>query len=134
MSKNEMNMNFLFKNKYSRIIEFFLDNPDNEYYVNEILNKIKISPKVLCDGLKELESVGILLTKKMANSIYYKLNIKNNLVKSIKNIIKPVTYREAGVNIDAANLAVKKIKKYAEETYNPDVLSSIGSFSGLYPI
>ena len=72
MSKNEMNMNFLFKNKYSRIIEFFLDNPDNEYYVNEILNKIKISPKVLCDGLKELESVGILLTKKMANSIYYK--------------------------------------------------------------
>ena len=132
MSKNEITMNFLFKNKYSKIIEFFLANIDKEFYVNEILNAVKISPKVLCDGLKELESAKILLTEKKANSVYYKLNKKNEVIGLIKKMIKPVTYKEAGVDIDAANLAVKNIKNYVKETYNSRVLSNVGSFGGLY--
>jgi phosphoribosylformylglycinamidine cyclo-ligase len=132
MSKNETNINFLFKSTYSKLIEFFLANPDNEFYVNEILKAVKISPKVLCDGLKELEKIGILLSEKRANSIYYRLNKKNKLIDSIKKILKPVTYKDAGVNIDAANLAVKNIKKYVRETYNSNVLSKVGSFGGLY--
>jgi len=82
MSKNETNINFLFKSTYSKLIEFFLANPDNEFYVNEILKAVKISPKVLCDGLKELEKIGILLSEKRANSIYYRLNKKNKLIDS----------------------------------------------------
>ncbi|MAE42225.1 phosphoribosylformylglycinamidine cyclo-ligase [Candidatus Woesearchaeota archaeon] len=132
MSKNETNINFLFKSIYSKLIEFFLANPDNEFYVNEILKAVKISPKVLCDGLKELEKAGILLSEKRANSIYYRLNKKNEIVGSIKKILKPATYKDAGVDIDAANLAVKNIKKYVRETYNPNVLSKVGSFGGLY--
>ena len=130
MSKNEIS--FLFKSTYSKLIEFFLANPDNEYYVNEILKAVKISPKVLCEGLKELEKVSILVSEKRANSIYYKLNKKNELVGSIKKILKPTTYKDAGVDIDAANLAVRNIKKYVKETYNQNVLSKVGSFSGLY--
>lgn len=132
MLKNEITMNFLFKNKYSKIIGFFLANTDKEFYVNEILNSVKISPKVLCDGLKELENAGILLTERKANAIYYRLNKKNEFIGLIKRMIKPITYKEAGVDIDAANLAVKKIENYVKETYNPRVLSDVGSFSGLY--
>jgi phosphoribosylformylglycinamidine cyclo-ligase len=132
MSKNEIG--FLLKNKYSKIIEFFVNNPDKEYYVNEILKRIQIAPKILCDGLKELEESSILMTEKRANSIYYKLNKKNELINSIKKFIKPVTYKEAGVDIDSANEAVSRIKKYLKETYNDNVLSSVGSFGGLYQI
>jgi len=75
-----MNINFLFKNKYTKLIEFFLSNPSDEFYVNEILNRIEISPQVLCNSLKELSDIGVLLSSKKANSIYYKLNNKNNVV------------------------------------------------------
>jgi phosphoribosylformylglycinamidine cyclo-ligase len=132
MSKSEINANFLFKNKYSKIVKFFLNNFENEFYVNEILKAIKISPKVLCDSLKDLESAGILIAENKANAIYYRLNKKNKIVGSLKKMIKPITYKDSGVNIDTANLAVKKIRKYAAETYNKNVLSNVGSFGGLY--
>ena len=133
MLKNETTINFLFKKSYLKLIEFFLIKPNGEYYVNEIMKAVKISPKVLCDDLKDLKKAGILLSEKRANSIYYRLN-KNKNVDLIKKMIKPITYKDAGVDIDAANLAVKNIKKYVKETYNSRVLSSIGSFSGLYQI
>lgn len=41
-------------------------------------------------------------------------------------------YKEAGVNIDAGNETVKRIKKLVKDTYNPQVLGDIGSFGGLY--
>ena len=132
MSKNEMN--FLLKNKYSKLIEFFISNPLNEFYVNEILNKVEISPQVLCNSLKELEDIGVLLSVKKANSLYYMLNNKNELVGILKKVIKPITYKDAGVDIGAANAAVLRIKKYAKQTYNSNVLSNVGSFGGLYQI
>ena len=134
MLKNEININFLFKNKYTKLIEFFISNPLNEYYVNEILNRIEISPQVLCNSLKELVDIGVLLSSKKANSIYYRLNNKNNVVETLKKIIKPLTYKDAGVDIDLANSAVNRIKKYVKQTYNSNVLSNVGSFGGLYRI
>ncbi len=38
------------------------------------------------------------------------------------------TYRDAGVNIDEANRALKRIKRLASSTLTPNVLTSIGSF------
>jgi len=130
MSKNEIG--FLLKNKYNKLIEFFISNPLEEYYVNEILNKVEISPKVLCDSLKELEDAGVLISSKKANSIYYRLNNKNSAVEILKKVVKPITYKDAGVDIDSANTAVSRIKKYVKQTYNPSVLSNVGSFGGLY--
>ncbi|MFH0868359.1 MAG: phosphoribosylformylglycinamidine cyclo-ligase [Candidatus Woesearchaeota archaeon] len=132
MSKNEIN--FLLKNKYSKLIEFFVSNPLEEFYVNEILNKVEISPQVLCNSLKELVEIGVLLSVRKANSIYYRLDNKNALVGTLKKIVKPFTYKDAGVDIDSANNAVDRIKKYVRQTYNPDVLSNVGSFGGLYEI
>jgi phosphoribosylformylglycinamidine cyclo-ligase len=41
-------------------------------------------------------------------------------------------YREAGVNIDAGNEAVQRIKKLVRGTYNPQVLGDLGNFGGLF--
>jgi phosphoribosylformylglycinamidine cyclo-ligase len=41
-------------------------------------------------------------------------------------------YKSAGVNIDAGNDAVKRIRGLARSTFTPGVLSDIGSFGGLF--
>jgi len=43
-----------------------------------------------------------------------------------------VDYRQAGVDIDAGNETVRRIKSIARATFTPGVLSDIGSFGGLF--
>ncbi len=45
---------------------------------------------------------------------------------------KGITYKDAGVNIDNANAAVKRIRGLARATYTSGVLSDIGSFGGMF--
>jgi phosphoribosylformylglycinamidine cyclo-ligase len=46
-----------------------------------------------------------------------------------------VSYRESGVDIDAADLAVDKISKHVRSTYTPQVISeSHGAFAGLFQL
>lgn len=45
---------------------------------------------------------------------------------------KTITYKDAGVNIDAANQATARIKKLARSTFNENVMSEIGSFGGMF--
>ena len=45
-----------------------------------------------------------------------------------------VNYQQAGVNIDAGNEAVKRIKKEVNSTFTKDVMTSIGSFGSLYDL
>lgn len=43
-----------------------------------------------------------------------------------------ISYRDAGVDIDAANEAKDRIKRLARETFTPNVLTEIGSFGGIF--
>jgi phosphoribosylformylglycinamidine cyclo-ligase len=45
-----------------------------------------------------------------------------------------MTYAGAGVNIERANLAKKRIRQLARSTFNGKVLSEIGSFGGLFQL
>lgn len=45
---------------------------------------------------------------------------------------KPITYSDAGVDIDAANQATARIKELARQTFNQRTLSEIGSFGGMF--
>jgi phosphoribosylformylglycinamidine cyclo-ligase len=47
---------------------------------------------------------------------------------------KKIDYASAGVSLDAADRAVKKIKKLAGATFNKNVLSDIGSFGGMFRV
>ncbi|MBC8258673.1 MAG: phosphoribosylformylglycinamidine cyclo-ligase [SAR324 cluster bacterium] len=43
-------------------------------------------------------------------------------------------YQKAGVNLEAADLAVEKLKPLAKRTLRPEVLSSLGGFGGLFAL
>ena len=45
--------------------------------------------------------------------------------------MNPVNYKSAGVDIDAGNEAVQKIKNKIKTTFTPDVLTDIGSFGAM---
>src|SRR5437764_12156430 len=46
--------------------------------------------------------------------------------------MKPVSYSDAGVDIDAATRATDRIKELARQTFNERTLSEIGSFGGMF--
>jgi len=46
--------------------------------------------------------------------------------------MKQFSYRDAGVDIDAANEAKERIKQLARSTFTPQVMTEIGSFGGMF--
>ena len=46
----------------------------------------------------------------------------------------PVTYEQAGVSVEAGYEAVRRMKAYAEATFDGNVLQSLGSFGGMYAL
>jgi phosphoribosylformylglycinamidine cyclo-ligase len=51
---------------------------------------------------------------------------------SLITLFMNISYSDAGVSIDAANVATEKIKLLARATYNARTLSEIGSFGGMF--
>ncbi len=47
---------------------------------------------------------------------------------------KPLTYKDAGVDIDAGNELVERIKPLVRRTRRPEVLAGIGGFGGLFAL
>jgi phosphoribosylformylglycinamidine cyclo-ligase len=48
--------------------------------------------------------------------------------------VRPLTYRDAGVDIDAKMRAIQRIRLIARGTFKKGVLTEIGSFGGLYDL
>jgi phosphoribosylformylglycinamidine cyclo-ligase len=57
-----------------------------------------------------------------------------NPESQIPNPASASSYREAGVDIDAGNDAVRRIRSLARSTFTAGVLSEIGSFGGLFKL
>ena len=47
---------------------------------------------------------------------------------------KPLTYKDAGVDIDAGNAFVDRIKPLVKRTQRPEVLAGLGGFGGLFAL
>ncbi len=47
---------------------------------------------------------------------------------------KPLTYKDAGVDIDAGNELVERIKPLVQRTRRPEVLAGLGGFGGMFAI
>lgn len=47
---------------------------------------------------------------------------------------KPLTYKDAGVDIDAGNALVERIKPHVARTRRPEVLAGLGGFGGLFAL
>lgn len=48
--------------------------------------------------------------------------------------MKPLTYKDAGVDIDAGNDLVDRIKPLVKRTQRPEVLAGLGGFGGLFAL
>jgi len=55
-------------------------------------------------------------------------------LKPRKNTLRRLTYRDAGVDIDAGDNLVENIKPYAKRTMRPGVLAGIGGFGALFRV
>ncbi len=49
-------------------------------------------------------------------------------------IMTTINYKTAGVDIEAGNEAVRRIKRNVEKTFSPQVLTGIGSFGAMYDL
>lgn len=49
-------------------------------------------------------------------------------------LASPLTYRDAGVDIDAGDALVERIKPFAKKTMRPEVLAGIGGFGALFEL
>ena len=52
----------------------------------------------------------------------------------MKNNKKSMTYRDAGVDIDAGNQLIEKIKPFVAKTHRAEAISSLGGFGGLFAL
>ena len=52
----------------------------------------------------------------------------------MKKTTKGLTYKDAGVDIDAGNLLIEKIKPYIKKTKRPEVIADLGGFGGLFAL
>jgi phosphoribosylformylglycinamidine cyclo-ligase len=46
----------------------------------------------------------------------------------------PYTYKDAGVDVESGYEAVRRMKAYAEATFDKNVLTGLGSFGGMYAL
>jgi phosphoribosylformylglycinamidine cyclo-ligase len=49
-------------------------------------------------------------------------------------MVKKISYKDAGVDIDAGNEFARSVKQLVKSTFRPEVLSEIGGFAGLFSV
>ena len=63
------------------------------------------------------------------------LRTASNMLRRIWfKLMKTVTYKQSGVDIEKANVFVKDIQRMTASTMNPDVIKRKGSFGALYSL
>ena len=87
MSKSEP-ISFLVKDKYFKILNLFYQNKESSFYVNQLKNVTKLSPRILIAELKKLEREKILNSERIANALFYRLNKDSPKVKKIEVLFK----------------------------------------------
>lgn len=70
-----------------RLIDFFMDNPNNDYTRREIMRAIGMTKVTIGEKLPRLESSGIVeVTRKIGKAKLYQLNGENDLVQNLRAI------------------------------------------------
>lgn len=68
------------------ILEEFLLNPGNEYHIRGLARIVKATPIYVQKELKNLESIGLLDSRKKGNMVLYKMRTKSPIAEDLKRI------------------------------------------------
>jgi len=70
-----------------RLMDFFLDNPQNDYTRTEIMGALGMAKPTIREKLPDLERFGILkMTRKIGKAKLYQLDPENSIVKCLRKI------------------------------------------------
>lgn len=89
------------------ILEEFLLNPSTEYHIRELARIVEATPIYVQKELKNLESFGLLVSRRKGNMVLYKLQTKSPIVEDLKRIFLKT---ESIGHAIAEDLDAKKIK------------------------
>jgi predicted nucleotidyltransferase len=101
----EMFLNLLFATKAQKILNFFLMHPEEFLYEREIARQTKISNTSANRSLKELYRNKIVNKKIQGKMCYYKLNIDNSFMKTLKLL----------ANLTMLEILVEDLKKVSDK-------------------
>lgn len=89
------------------ILEEFLLNPGNEYHIRGLARIVNATPIYVQKELKNLESIGLLDSRKKGNMVLYKMRAKSPIAEDLKRIFLKT---ESIGHAIMQDLDVKKIK------------------------
>ncbi len=69
------------------LLDLLLNNPDEKFYVREIATLLRKNPSGVKRELDNLEKMGILVSKKVANLKYFQAEKKSPLFSELKSLI-----------------------------------------------
>jgi len=93
-----------------RLIDFFMDNPNNDYTRQEIMESIGMTKSTIGEKLPYLESSGIVdVTRKIGKAKLYQLNRENDLVQNLRAI--ELTLSAQIAELEPLNMAVIGIEE-----------------------
>lgn len=114
-------------NKYFEILTFYLEDYKKEIYGRELINIVNLSQKSIALAFNELEQQNVLKSRKAGNLKYFRLNLKNNLIKDIitiaeinKKIIFLKKERKFSNTLFPDKRIVGIFGSYAKKTYNSE--------------
>ena len=121
-----------------KVLSYFLLNPEEEMYVNEIVRRFRVDRGNLVRKLSEWEKEGILIKTKRGNLSLYKVNERYPLLEEMKKIVQKKFGLEGQLR-----KSLKKVKglkmaqifgSYAKDKLEPESdidLLLVGSHSAL---
>ena len=97
----------LSKKSTSKVLQYFLGNPDQEIYATQLESRLKAAKKSILDALEDLSKQGLLNMREVGRIKQYRLNSERPIVRHLKIL----------QNIDMLRPAVKKFKGRDLEIY-----------------
>jgi hypothetical protein len=83
------------------------------------------------ERIKRVRSFAVAQDDKIAKLLLY---AKVSFEKRAELMNEEITYKTAGVDIDAGNESLRRIKKAVKTSHNKMVLTGLGTFGSLYDL
>jgi DNA-binding transcriptional ArsR family regulator len=98
-----------------RLIDFFMDNPLNDYTRTEIREALSMTKRTLSEKLPTLEDLGLVrVTRKIGKAKLYQIDLENPTVKSLAEIERTLSLQIAQTAGETAETTITEEDRIAE--------------------